>query len=387
MRIVHVLLGALVPRGVPVHGREPSRFCEQLPAQLGDQRREARGVAAAAHPGAEQVAHRQVDHAAVAPVAAGVDPADARPLGVRQEPRLGRHGVDARPGVAAQHGEPELAPAGDARRAAAGADPAPRARAPLVLRLQPEDPHADVVEHGAEHRRVALDVQAEAAVVGVLVQRQVPESFFRVVLRGEDLLQHARDVAGDQHPGQQEHGPAVVPGPVAVGLLQAREVGRARGERGADVAVIGRVSAARSDGGSLGGREQGRLALLFLCRVHALLPEELVGRVLLRGRGRGEARAGRFDLRSSIDDAADSSNRHVCLPTKSLSVSTGPGVAEAVSKRHISGSRRRKRERWRERQRERALRQRKEPFSFDAPSPSRCLIFPTFFPFFSRLCL
>ena len=55
-------------------------------------------------------------HAAVAPEAAGVDPADACPARVRQHPEFRRSGVEAVPGVAAQRGQPELAPGGDVRR-------------------------------------------------------------------------------------------------------------------------------------------------------------------------------------------------------------------------------------------------------------------------------
>ena len=253
-------------------------------------------------PRAEQVAHRQVDHPAVAPVPARVDPADARPFRVRQQPGLGRHRVDPGPRVAAEHREPKLAPARDARRAAAVPDPFSRAGAPLVVGPQPQNAHADVVEHGAEHRRVALDVEAKTSVLRVLVQRKVPQRLLGVRLRRKHLAQHARDVAGDEHAREQEHGPAVVPCPVAVRLLEAREIRGARGERGTDVGLAGRVSAARGDGGRLRGREQRGLALLLLRCVQGLLPEELVGGVLLRGRGRGEARAGRFDFCSSIGE-------------------------------------------------------------------------------------
>ena len=52
----------------------------------------------------------------VAPVAARVDPAHPCPAGVGQQPELRRGGVQAIPGVAAQHRQPELAPRGDVGR-------------------------------------------------------------------------------------------------------------------------------------------------------------------------------------------------------------------------------------------------------------------------------
>ena len=55
---------------------------------------------------------QQPHHAAVAPVAAGVEEAHASPGGIGQEPHLGGQGVHALPGVAAQHGQPQLGPGG-----------------------------------------------------------------------------------------------------------------------------------------------------------------------------------------------------------------------------------------------------------------------------------
>ena len=157
-------------------------------------------------------------------------------------------------------------------------------------------------------------MEAEPAVVGVLVQREVPERLLGVRHGGEDFPQDARDVASDEHSRQQEHGPAVVSCPVAVGLLQAGKVGRACGERGADVFLVGWVSAACGDGSRLRRRQQGGLAPLFLGSEEGLLPEEFVGGVLLRGGRGGEARAGGFHIRSSIRDVGIVCRRFVKPP-------------------------------------------------------------------------
>lgn len=132
VRVVDVLLGALVPRGIPVHRIKPSLFGEELLFQLGDHRR----AQITMRPRAEQITHRQINHPAVAPVPARVDPADPGPLGVREQPGLRGHRVDPGPGITAQDGEPEFTPARHGRRAAAVPYPLPRPRAPLVVRLQ-----------------------------------------------------------------------------------------------------------------------------------------------------------------------------------------------------------------------------------------------------------
>jgi hypothetical protein len=69
-------------------------------------------------PGAGPLAH----HPAVAPEAARVQHAHARPGLVGQQPHLRRQRVHAVPGVDAQHGQPELAPAGDVGGAPARVD-------------------------------------------------------------------------------------------------------------------------------------------------------------------------------------------------------------------------------------------------------------------------
>ena len=63
-----------------------------------------------------------------------------------------------------------------------------------------------------------LDVDTIASVC-ILVIPKIPEHLLHV-LRAERLLHAACHVAGNDHAGHQEHGPAIVPRPVAVVLLE-----------------------------------------------------------------------------------------------------------------------------------------------------------------------
>mmetsp|Transcript_18558 Transcript_18558/g.52141 ORF Transcript_18558/g.52141 Transcript_18558/m.52141 type:complete len:228 (+) Transcript_18558:1341-2024(+) len=103
MWVVQVLLCHLVARSIPVDA--VIRHGVQLLPDGCSQRGLLAGPAPPIH-----IRHGQVHHAAVAPEAAWVQVANARQLGVRQQPHLRGHGVQAIPGVHAQHSQPELAP-------------------------------------------------------------------------------------------------------------------------------------------------------------------------------------------------------------------------------------------------------------------------------------
>jgi len=105
VRIKEVLLGDLVPSAIPVHGLVGHRV-ELLAKGARDVGLPACG------PRPVGVAHREVDHAAVAPEPPRVDVTDAGPLVVRQQPHLRRQGVEAVPREHAEDGKPELAPRG-----------------------------------------------------------------------------------------------------------------------------------------------------------------------------------------------------------------------------------------------------------------------------------
>ena len=154
----------------------------------------------------------------MAPEAARVGEADACPAAVREQPHLRGHRVEAVPRVDAQDSQPELSPRGNVLGAAARVDPGPGALGRRVLRRHPEETHGDVVEAGPEHGRVALDVEAVAA-VAVLVVDEVPRDLL-LVLRGQHLVHAAGGVAGDHQPGHEEHWAAVVARPVPVVPLQ-----------------------------------------------------------------------------------------------------------------------------------------------------------------------
>lgn len=73
---------------------------------------------------------------------------------------------------------------------------------------------------GAKHRGGALDVKPEATVL-ILVVSEVPQHF-ALMLGAKHCVQASRDIASDDQPRQQEHGPTIVSREVAVVHLQHR---------------------------------------------------------------------------------------------------------------------------------------------------------------------
>mmetsp|Transcript_7499 Transcript_7499/g.13515 ORF Transcript_7499/g.13515 Transcript_7499/m.13515 type:complete len:235 (+) Transcript_7499:874-1578(+) len=97
-------------------------------------------------------------------------------------------------------------------------NPGTRPPSSVLVRPHTKQPQSDVAEARAKHGGGAFDMQSVAAIL-ILVVHQVPDHL-RLVLRRQDLVYAAADVAGDDHPWHQEHGAAVVAGPVAIVLLQ-----------------------------------------------------------------------------------------------------------------------------------------------------------------------
>mmetsp|Transcript_9534 Transcript_9534/g.27122 ORF Transcript_9534/g.27122 Transcript_9534/m.27122 type:complete len:252 (-) Transcript_9534:38-793(-) len=154
----------------------------------------------------------------MAPEPARVHVAYPRLPAVRQEPNLRGHGVQAIPLEDAQHGQPELAPTRYHRRPPVNQYPLPCPHALRVIGVHAEQPHRDVRENRAEHRGVALDVQAVPP-VRVLLVLQVPHHL-SLPVGTQDRFHRLSDVTRDDQSGHQEHGTAVVPRPVAVVHLE-----------------------------------------------------------------------------------------------------------------------------------------------------------------------
>ena len=185
----------------------------------------------------------------MAPESPGVE----RVQRVRHQPRLRRDRVQPLPLVRAQDAEVELAPARNVLGAAPRRDPRQSGarggvrlgvglarevfRAPSLLAFfaagdagsaRAEKTQSDVAEHRAEHRGVALDVQAVAAVL-VLVVAEVP-AHLRARRGGEDVVELFHHVQRDHEAREQEHRPAVIARPVPVLVLQALEEVHARAQ-------------------------------------------------------------------------------------------------------------------------------------------------------------
>ena len=154
-----------------------------------------------------------------------VDPPAPRGDGhpVRQQPQLRWHGVDDVPVEHAQHAQPELGPV----RAVEGAAQLPQGGARLlharVLCVGAQDAQHGVVHGGAEDAALALDVQPPPAVVRVRAREQVVLELDGA-LGGDGRLGH---VPGDDQPGKEEHGAAILAPPVAGGQLELGEEGEA----------------------------------------------------------------------------------------------------------------------------------------------------------------
>ena len=249
---------------------------------------------------ARDVGHGQIDHATVAPETAGVERKE-----LRHEPHLGEDGIRAIPGHEVEHVEPELAPRRGALGAAVGDDPLPAADQRREVGRAAQQTQRDVVEHGAEHRRRGLDVEAVAA-VGTLVREQVLDH----LEAGLRWQVGARGVAREDRAGHQEHGAAVVAGDVSVlgldmlevlgallaGLLDKTEELLARQRLHVDVLLAAVLGADRLDRRRVGLGGRRRAGAVELGR-DGLLAVDVVARVGV-GEHRGLARHF-VDLRGS----------------------------------------------------------------------------------------
>ena len=195
-----------VTRRGPVDGRVG--LAVQLLAQLGEER-----CVRHPRPPPVEMAHRQVDHPAVAPQPAGMDGEPAR-----EKPELGLDGVQAVVLVEPEHGEHELSPRRRAEGATVGEEPRPRPLERRVLARDAEQAERHVVQHRAEDLARALHVQSPAA-VGVLVTAQVAEEAGPGALVGRPAEGMER---GDVERREEERAAVVaLPGsPVRLGLRQ-----------------------------------------------------------------------------------------------------------------------------------------------------------------------
>mmetsp|Transcript_22789 Transcript_22789/g.65689 ORF Transcript_22789/g.65689 Transcript_22789/m.65689 type:complete len:340 (+) Transcript_22789:1455-2474(+) len=162
---------------------------------------------------AVQVAHRQVDHPAMAPKPPRVDREPRR-----QQPHLRGHRRHAAVVVDPERAEPELRPRGSVQHAAVLPDEVAALHASGILPGRPEKAQGDVVQDAAEHRAWRLDVRAPTA-VDLLVVADVglgrPPEVFR-----QHLVQARGDVGSNDEAGEKKVWAAVVAGPLAVVALE-----------------------------------------------------------------------------------------------------------------------------------------------------------------------
>jgi hypothetical protein len=110
----------------------PSPLSLQLPAPplSAGPRPRAGAPQPIATPSLREGGERTPHHAAVAPDASGMEPPDARPGGMRQQPELRGHGIKPCPGVDPEYRQPELAPGGDVRHPSPRQNLGPPTRVP-----------------------------------------------------------------------------------------------------------------------------------------------------------------------------------------------------------------------------------------------------------------
>eukprot|EP00053_Salpingoeca_punica_P023594 m.10869 g.10869 ORF g.10869 m.10869 type:complete len:378 (+) comp5338_c1_seq1:1135-2268(+) len=219
VRRVEVFLGNKAAHGRPVD--LVVRLKDQLLAQAADEI-----VLGCLELVAKEVAHRHVDGAAVGPHAAGVE---REPLW--QEHHLWEQRMHALPAVDVEYGEPELAPAWDAKTPAPRLEPVAHTHQAWIRRRHAKDAHDAVVERSTENGGLGLDVDTPAA-VGVLHVGEVPDDL------GLNVVRHRRlgDVSCDGIAWQQKHGAAVVACPVPIARLHRAEerdcLAQGRGDTG-----------------------------------------------------------------------------------------------------------------------------------------------------------
>lgn len=126
-------------------------------------------------------------------------------------PELWGDGVDGVPLATAEHAEPELGPVGAPCGASELVQQCPGLDHPRLVGLDAEQPQGGVVHGGAEDAAIAFNVQAPAAICGMLPGEDVV-CHLDAVLWGDGRL---CDVPGDDGAGHEEHGPAILAGPVA----------------------------------------------------------------------------------------------------------------------------------------------------------------------------